>query len=200
MCWCQSRSANRSREKRRKTFALDPPRPEGIRCVDSQSFRTQDFWFYDLAHNLGRTNKIKGCRPPAGIDNDEDDAQLLPIRAGLDLNREHPFSFSSLCPCPVSPTPTPHPNNKKRPARETSTSSSLPPATMMTPISTNRIHTVRLLSGRMRESKIITTVSEIYHTSTWSSPLWLGRDLNIWMSGSLIAEILSFLKVMRRNA
>jgi hypothetical protein len=27
---------------------------------------------------------------------------------------------------------------------------------------------VRLLSGRMRESKIITTVSEIYHTPTWT--------------------------------
>lgn len=39
---------------------------------------------------------------------------------------------------------------------------------MMTPISTNRIHTVRLLSGRMRESKIITTVSEISHTPTWT--------------------------------
>jgi hypothetical protein len=72
-----------------------------------------------------------------------------------------------------------HPSNKKRPARETSTSSSLPPTTMMTPISTNRIHTVRLLSGRMRESKIITTVSEIYHTSTLTSPLWLDRDLSM---------------------
>lgn len=27
---------------------------------------------------------VKNRRPPAGIDYDEDDAQLLPIRAGLD--------------------------------------------------------------------------------------------------------------------
>lgn len=46
---------------------------------------------------------VKGRRPPAWIDYDEDDARLLPIGAGLDLNREHPFSFSSFCPCPVSP-------------------------------------------------------------------------------------------------
>jgi hypothetical protein len=108
---------------------------------------------------------------------------LLPIRAGLDLNREHPFSFSSFCPRPPSLRHCPRTTRNEQ--QETTSKEpiediySLLRITMMTPISTNRIHTVRLLSGRMRESKIITTVSEIYHTFTWTSPLWLDRDFSM---------------------
>jgi hypothetical protein len=85
---------------------------------------------YDLAHNLGRTNKVKGRRPPAGIDYDEDDAQfsrqLKATNRGPDVVQIVSIPSRSLLSVLVPFSPTPQPNNKERQAKNTSKTSTRP--------------------------------------------------------------------------